>query len=122
MDLLRFRAEAPGNVIELLLLRLMAWAREHGFERLNLGMAPVAGAQLSSEAPHWTRVGSWVFRRGEALQRQQRLLRYGRLFEASWEARYVAYPGGIPLHRVLGDISALVAGGYRDIFAREARG
>ena len=31
----------------------------------------------------------------------------------SWEPRYLAYPGGLALARVLADVTALVAGGYR---------
>jgi phosphatidylglycerol lysyltransferase len=38
-------------------------------------------------------------------------------FHPIWEPRYLAYPGGLALPRILADISALIAGGYRRIFA-----
>ena len=37
-----------------------------------------------------------------------------------WEPRYLAYPGGLALPRVLADVSALIAGGYRRIFLKSA--
>jgi phosphatidylglycerol lysyltransferase len=37
-------------------------------------------------------------------------------FHPVWEPRYVAYPGGLSLPRVMADVSALVAGGYTRIF------
>jgi phosphatidylglycerol lysyltransferase len=33
-----------------------------------------------------------------------------------WEPHYLVYPGGMGLPRILADISALIAGGYRRIF------
>ena len=39
-------------------------------------------------------------------------------FNPSWQPRYLAYPGGLKLPRILADISALIAGGYKQIFVR----
>lgn len=121
-DLLRFRQDAPARLPEVLLLEAMRWGREQGFARLNLGMAPHPGTRMSSEAPAWVRGGSWVFRRGEALQSFTAGEAWQRRVPAELEPRYLVYPGGLPLPRVLGDLSALVSGGYRDIFlSRESR-
>ena len=35
-----------------------------------------------------------------------------------WEARYLAYPGGLKLPLILADVSILVAGGYRQVFRK----
>jgi len=35
-----------------------------------------------------------------------------------WEPRYLVYPGGLKLPRILADIAALVAGGYRRLLVR----
>ena len=42
-------------------------------------------------------------------------------FDPIWEPRYLAYPGGLSLPRVLADVSALIAGGYRGILLRRGR-
>jgi phosphatidylglycerol lysyltransferase len=118
VDLMRYRADAPRNVMELLLLQLMLWGREHGYRRFNLGMAPLSGLELSAVAPVWTRVGHFLFEQGETFYNFQGLRAYKEKFHPVWEPRYLAYPGGLAMARVMADVSALIAGGYRGIFPR----
>jgi phosphatidylglycerol lysyltransferase len=118
VDLMRYRSDAPKNVMEVLLLQLMLWGKERGFRRFNLGMAPLSGLEMSALAPVWTRVGSWLFERGGALYNFQGLRTYKEKFHPVWEPRYLAYPGGLNLPRIMADVSALIAGGYRRIFRR----
>jgi phosphatidylglycerol lysyltransferase len=116
VDLMRFREDAPRNVMEALLLHLMLWGKERGYRRFNLGMAPLSGLEMSAVAPAWTRVGTFLFQRGGALYNFQGLRTYKEKFHPVWEPRYLAYPGGLALPRITADVSALVAGGYRRIF------
>lgn len=118
VDLMRYRPDAPRNVMEALLLHLMLWGREAGYRRFNLGMAPLSGLEVSAIAPVWTRIGNWLFQRGEALYNFQGLRTYKEKFHPAWEPRYLAYPGGLNLPRITADVSALIAGGYRGIFRR----
>jgi phosphatidylglycerol lysyltransferase len=118
VDLMRFRDDAPRSVMEVLLLKLMAWGKEEGFRRFNLGMAPLSGLELSAVAPVWTRVGHFLFEQGEAFYNFQGLRSYKEKFHPVWEPRYLAYPGGLALARIMADVSALIAGGYRGIFRR----
>jgi phosphatidylglycerol lysyltransferase len=39
-------------------------------------------------------------------------------FNPVWQPHYLAYPGGFRLARVLADVAALIAGGYRRIFLK----
>ncbi|HEY0154038.1 MAG TPA: bifunctional lysylphosphatidylglycerol flippase/synthetase MprF [Longimicrobium sp.] len=118
VDLMRFRDDAPRSVMEVLLLKLMEWGKEEGFRRFNLGMAPLSGLELSAVAPVWTRVGHFLFEQGEAFYNFQGLRSYKEKFHPVWEPRYMAYPGGLALARIMADVSALIAGGYRGIFRR----
>jgi len=118
VDLMRYRADAPKNVMEVLLLNLMLWGKEQGFQRFNLGMAPLSGLEVSSVAPVWTRVGHFLFEQGEPFYNFQGLRAYKEKFHPVWEPRYLAYPGGLAMARVMADVSALIAGGYRGIFPR----
>jgi phosphatidylglycerol lysyltransferase len=122
VDLMRYRPDAPRNVMEALLLHLMLWGREHGYRRFNLGMAPLSGLEVSAIAPVWTRIGSFLFQRGEVLYNFQGLRTYKEKFHPQWEPRYLAYPGGLALPRITADVSALIAGGYRRIFRRGGKG
>lgn len=121
VDLMRYRPDGPRNVMEALLLNLMLWGREQGYGRFNLGMAPLSGLEVSAVAPVWTRIGNWLFQRGEALYNFQGLRGYKEKFHPAWEPRYLAYPGGLALARITADVSALIAGGYRRIFRRRGQ-
>lgn len=122
VDLMRYRPDAPRNVMEALLLHLMLWGQAQGYRRFNLGMAPLSGLEVSAVAPVWTRMGNWLFQRGEALYNFQGLRTYKEKFRPAWEPRYLAYPGGLNLPRITADVSALIAGGYRGIFRRGGKG
>ena len=61
---------------------------------------------------------AFVYRHGEAFYNFQGLRAYKEKFDPEWEPRYLAYPGGLRLPRILADVAALVAGGYRRILAR----
>lgn len=118
VDLMRYRPDAPRNVMEALLLNLMVWGKAEGYGHFNLGMAPLSGLEPSPVAPVWTRIGSFLFQRGEALYNFQGLRTYKEKFHPAWEPRYLAYPGGLALPRITADVSALIAGGYRGILPR----
>ena len=57
-----------------------------------------------------------VFRHGGAFYNFEGLRQYKGKFDPVWQPRYLAYPGGLSLPRILADVTALVAGGYRRIF------
>ena len=118
VDLMRFAADAPKGVMEALLVHLMLWGQAEGYRRFSLGMAPLSGVAASPVAPLWNRVGAFVYEHGEPLYGFQGLRAFKEKFDPHWEPRYLAYPGGLALPRVLADVSALIAGGYRRIFMR----
>ena len=64
------------------------------------------------------RLGSFLYRHGERFYNFQGLRAFKEKFHPVWEARYLAYPGGLSLPRILADVSALIAGGYRRIFLK----
>jgi phosphatidylglycerol lysyltransferase len=117
VDLMRHRRDAPNGVMEALFVHVMCWGKENGFQWFNLGMAPLSGFE-SSAASLWTRLGSFVYEHGESVYNFQGLRAFKEKFNPIWEPRYLAYPGGLHLPRILTDVAALVAGGYRRIFLK----
>jgi phosphatidylglycerol lysyltransferase len=118
IDLMRYHRDAPRDVMEGLLAHLMAWARAEGYQRFMLGMVPLSGVERSPVEPLWNRMGAFVYRHGEAFYNFQGLRAYKDKFDPEWEPRYLAYPGGLRLPRIVADVAALVAGGYRRILSR----
>jgi phosphatidylglycerol lysyltransferase len=118
VDLMRFGADAPRGAMDFLFVELMLWGRAQGYRWLNLGMAPLAGLERHPLAPAWHRVGNFVFRYGEHFYNFDGLRRYKAKFNPVWESKYLASPGGLALPRVLLDISLLISGGVKELFAK----
>ncbi len=118
VDLMRFGPDAPRSAMDFLFIELMLWGREHGYEIFNLGMAPLSGLEQHPLAPVWHRVGNFVFRHGEHFYNFEGLRRYKSKFHPDWQPRYLVAPGGIALPRVLLDVSTLIAGGLKELFAK----
>jgi phosphatidylglycerol lysyltransferase len=116
LDLMRYEREAPKDVMEALLIHSIQWGKDRGYRWFALGMAPLSGFEASPIAPFWQRLGGFVYKHGERVYSFQGLRGYKEKFNPVWEPRYLAYPGGLSLPRILADASALIAGGYRRIF------
>lgn len=118
VDLMRHTHDAPKGAMDALFLHLLAWGKAQGYRRFALGMAPLSGFEASPVASVWSRLGTMLYQHGEAIYNFQGLRAYKEKFDPIWEPQYLAYPGGLRLPRIMADVSALVAGGYRQIFRK----
>jgi phosphatidylglycerol lysyltransferase len=118
IDLMRYHREAPRSVMEPLFVHLMQWGQEHGYRRFALGMAPLSGFERSPVPSLWNRFGAFLYEHGESVYGFQGLRAFKEKFNPTWQPHYLAYPGGLRLPRIIADVSALVAGGYRQIFRK----
>lgn len=117
-DLMRYHRDAPKNVMEALFVHMMKWGKEQGYRWFGLGMAPLSGFESSPLASLWNRLGTFMYEHGDSIYNFQGLRAYKDKFSPIWEPHYLAYPGGLRLPRIMADVSALVAGGYRRIFRK----
>jgi phosphatidylglycerol lysyltransferase len=118
VDLMRYTSVAPPGVMEFLLIELMLWGKANGFERFNLGMAPLSGIENRSLAPLWNRVGALLFSRGEPFYNFQGLRQYKEKFDPLWEPRNLASPGGLVLPRILTNVASLISGGLVGVVSK----
>ena len=118
VDLMRFGLDSPRSAMDFLFVELMLWGRAQGYEWFNLGMAPLAGLEQHPLAPAWHRVGNFVFRHGEHFYNFEGLRHYKAKFRPEWVPRYLVAPGGIALPRILLDVSALIAGGFKGLLSK----
>jgi phosphatidylglycerol lysyltransferase len=118
VDLMRFSRDAPKGVMEALFANLLTWGKSEGYRWFVLGMSPLSGIEQSPAASFWNRLSAFVYRHGEPVYHFQGLRAYKEKFNPTWEPRYLVYPGGMKLPRILADVSALVAGGYRRIWGQ----
>lgn len=118
VDLMRYHRDAPRSVMEALFVHVMRWGHEQGYRRFALGMAPLSGVEASPVSSLWNSLAAFVYEHGESVYSFQGLRAYKEKFNPVWEPHYLAYPGGLRLPRIMADVSALVAGGYRKIFRK----
>lgn len=118
LDLMRAHPDAPKLTMEFMMVGLILYYKEHGYERFSLGMVPLSGLQPRRGAPLTQRLGSMVFRRGEQLYNFQGLRRFKDKFQPDWEPRYMAVPAGLDPLVALADTAALIAGGLTGLVKR----
>jgi phosphatidylglycerol lysyltransferase len=118
IDLMRRLPEGPNGTMDFLFCELLAWARAQGYRWFNFGMAPLSGLDGAGASPLWRRLGSFIYRHAEHFYNFRGLRAYKEKFRPVWTPLYLASPGGVALPAVLLDVTALIAGGYRGIFAR----
>ena len=118
VDLMRYHRDAPKDVMEALFVHMMQLGQGAGVPVVRAGhgaavrLRDLAG-RAAVEPP-----GAFLYEHGEAVYNFQGLRAYKEKFNPVWEPHYLAYPGGLRLPRIIADVSALVAGGYRRIFRK----
>jgi phosphatidylglycerol lysyltransferase len=98
-DLMRRRPDAPNGTMDYLFIKLFLYARERGYARVSLGMAPMTGFQKSEEATMEERAIHGLFQKLDFLFSFRGLYRYKAKFATSWEPRYLVYGNVLELPR-----------------------
>jgi phosphatidylglycerol lysyltransferase len=110
IDLMRYLPSCPEDIMDYLLVELMQWGRQEGYQWFNLGMAPLSGLENRALAPLWSKTGNLIFRLGEHFYNFQGLRQYKEKFDPEWHPKYLACRGGLALPRVLTNIASLISG------------
>lgn len=116
IDLMRFSSAAPRAVMDYLFVSTMLWAKEAGYQRFDLGMAPLAGLEAHRLAPAMTRIGAFLFEHANAVYGFEGLRAYKDKFHPVWEPVYLAAPNARALPGALADVGILTSGGLTRIF------
>jgi phosphatidylglycerol lysyltransferase len=116
LDLMRYRRDAPASVMEALIVHLLMWGQEQGYQWFALGMAPMSGGERSPIAPLHARASQFLYDHGAFFYNFQGLRAFKEKFNPVWEPHYLVCPGGLTLPRIAADVSALIAGGYTHLF------
>jgi phosphatidylglycerol lysyltransferase len=118
IDLMRHGPGAPNGTMDALFVEIAFWAKADGYATFNLGLAPLSGLLDWPLAPHWHRIGRFVFTRVHATYNFSGLRAYKEKFAPVWRSKYVAAPTGPDAYAALVDAMALVSGGIRGMLNR----
>ncbi|MDK7050041.1 bifunctional lysylphosphatidylglycerol flippase/synthetase MprF [Aerococcus sanguinicola] len=101
IDLMRFRGDTVDNVMQMLLLQIIAWAKEEGYETFDLGMAPLANVGDQTYSRSRDRVIRLVYEYGNRVYGFKGLRAYKDKFRPHWENRYLVYAEAAALPQIL---------------------
>lgn len=91
VDLMRRSTTAPNGLMDFLFVKLIEEARKRGNERVNLGMAPMAGFQPGEVAGRVERAVHTFCQNHDAGFRFRGLKEWKAKFATEWEPRYALY-------------------------------
>jgi phosphatidylglycerol lysyltransferase len=98
-DLMRRRTDAPNGIMDYLFIKLFLFARERGYARVSLGMAPMIGFQEREQATREERAIHRLFQQLDFFFSFRGLHHYKAKFATSWEPRYLVYENVFELPR-----------------------
>jgi phosphatidylglycerol lysyltransferase len=119
VDLMRYRSDVP-NVMDFLFVSLFFHAKENGYTRFNLGMAPLASVGRFEGAHGRERLANLLFQHGEHWYNFQGLRFYKEKFDPEWVPRYMAYQNAWEWPAAITNVSALIAGGWLNVMLPKA--
>jgi phosphatidylglycerol lysyltransferase len=119
MDLMRYADDAPKNVMDFLFVELLLWGQAQGFSAFEFGVAPLAGLAGRPLAPVMSRLGRFVFEKGEEFYNFQGVRRYKDKYDPVWQPRYIAAPHKWTIPILLADIGLLSSGGVSGLARRK---
>ncbi|MGZ3298078.1 MAG: phosphatidylglycerol lysyltransferase domain-containing protein [Asticcacaulis sp.] len=93
LDLMRYDPASPPSVMEYLFLKLIDYARTHGYAHFSLGLAPLAGLEAKPLSSAWHKIAAVIYQVGGGLYNFEGLRAYKEKFKPQWEPRYFAVPG-----------------------------
>jgi len=120
-DLMRRRTDAPNGIMDYLFIKLFLYARERGYARVSLGMAPMTGFDEREEATAEERAIHGLFQRLDFLFSFRGLHHYKAKFATSWEPRYLIYRNALELPRTAFALRRLWRLGRKKMSARRAK-
>ena len=116
IDLMRYHSDGP-KVMDFLLVSLFLHAKTLGYERFNLGVAPLSSVGDVRGAHPRERLARLVFQHGEHWYNFQGLRFFKQKFDPDWQPRYLSYQSVWEFPVAIAYVSALIAGGWMKILS-----
>ncbi|HHU94416.1 MAG TPA: bifunctional lysylphosphatidylglycerol flippase/synthetase MprF [Alcaligenaceae bacterium] len=118
IDLMRYLPDTPNGTMDFLFVNLIQYAAQAGYQRFDLGVAPLAGVGETIWSRREERLIRLIYQYGNHFYNFKGLRDYKDKFNPQWRSIYLAYPRRASLLSILVDVSALISGGYRQMFRK----
>lgn len=88
-DLIRKTKDAPGGVMDALIVRLISLLKERGMVRLNMGMASMSGIERPKDVPEWAI--KFAYERLRFFKHYHGIYEFKNKFNPQWSTKYLVY-------------------------------
>ncbi|MGJ7909594.1 bifunctional lysylphosphatidylglycerol flippase/synthetase MprF [Neobacillus sp. LXY-1] len=109
VDLMRLRQDSPSGTVDYMFLSLCQWAKEQGYHRFNMGLAPLANVGLSRFAFLSEKVAAQIFFHGHFVGHFQELHKFKEKYRDTFEPKYLAYRRKSSLPFIMAQITLLIS-------------
>jgi phosphatidylglycerol lysyltransferase len=96
-DMIRKSADAPGGVLDMLLVHTFLYLKSLGFQTVNLGLAPLSGIEGASLTEKAVR---YAYENLKFLGHFKGLRKYKEKFSSRWEPKYLIYTNNYQLPQI----------------------
>lgn len=88
-DLIRKIEDAPGGMVDCLIVALINYSKENGYKYLNMGLAPLSGIDVGKDLPEKTI--KFAYEKLQQFKHYQGLRDFKDKFNPSWHNKYLIY-------------------------------
>ncbi|PFO04817.1 lysylphosphatidylglycerol synthetase [Bacillus sp. AFS076308] len=109
VDLIRVQPSAPEGIIDFFFLSVIDWAVQKGYQRFNMGMAPLSNVGLSKFSFLSEKIAAQIFLHGHFIYQFQGLRKFKEKYTDIWEPKYLAFRRKSSLPFIMAQIALLIS-------------
>jgi phosphatidylglycerol lysyltransferase len=109
VDLIRVQQSSPEGIIDFFFLSVIDWAIQKGYQRFNMGMAPLSNVGLSKFSFLSEKVAAQIFLHGHFIYQFQGLRKFKEKYTDIWEPKYLAFRRKSSLPIIMAQITLLIS-------------
>lgn len=119
IDLMRHSKQAPSGIMDKIFITLFEYGKENGYERFDIGMAPLANVGTSQYSFIEERAAHFIYEYGYSFYGFQGLRDYKDKYVSYWLPKYTAYRKRSSIVSTMLEVTSVVNSKRREQFRRE---
>lgn len=101
IDMMRYYRDGEESMMEMLLLEIILWAKEQGYNYFDLGIAPLSNVGNKYYSPTMEKIAHMAYNYGNRIYGFKGLMAYKEKFKPEWKNVYLAYRDETKLAEIL---------------------
>ncbi|MDO5018488.1 MAG: bifunctional lysylphosphatidylglycerol flippase/synthetase MprF [Lagierella massiliensis] len=97
IDLMRHLINSPDGVMDMMFLNIIKWAKENGYEKFDLGVAPLSNVGNKIYSTNKEKTVKLAYKYGNKIYGFQGLRRFKNKYTPEWSSVFLAYKDDLQL-------------------------